>query len=334
MWRLPHQLFLKSILFCSVGSAAKRLGATGESGWVTISPTPPQDRPRYGLTTPVVTALPGFCSPWEREAGPDELSRVARAADRLGFDHLTCSEHVAVPAKIAEQRGATYWDPLATLSFLASCTERIRLATQVLVLGYHHPLEVAKRYGTLDRLSAGRVVLGVGVGSLPEEFDLLGADYQQRGAVADEAMVALRAALSRHSPEHHGEHFDFAGFVVEPHAIQARVPMWVGGHTQRSLRRAVHHGDGWVPFGLRHDRLTEMLAPLDLPPGFEEVLVAGRPLDPLGDPDRTARVVARTHAAGATIVSVHLAAESCAHYLEQMEALVALDITDDPVEEP
>lgn len=296
--------------------------------------TPPTGRPRYGLTTPVVTALPGFCSAWERDAGPDELAEVARAADRLGFDHLTCSEHVAVPTEVAEQRGGTYWDPLATLSFLAAGTERIRLATQVLVLGYHHPLEVAKRYGTLDRLSAGRVVLGVGVGSLPEEFALLGADYQRRGAVADEAMGALRAALSRHSPEHHGEHFDFAGFVVEPHAVQTRVPLWVGGHTQRSLQRAIQHGDGWVPFGLRHDRLAQMLAPFDLPPGFEVVLGAGRPLDPVGEPDRAARSVARTLAVGATIVSVHLAAESCAHYVEQMEALMALTITDDLVEAP
>jgi probable F420-dependent oxidoreductase len=282
--------------------------------------------PRYGLTTPVVTALPGFCSPWEATAGPDELLRVAESADHLGFDHLTCSEHVAVPTAVAEQRGATYWDPLATLSFLAATTTRIRLATQVLVLGYHHPLAVAKRYGTLDRLSGGRVVLGVGVGSLPEEFALLGADYEARGAVADEAMAALRSALSQRTPVHHGERFSFSDLVVEPYAVQPRVPLWVGGHTARSLRRAVEHGDGWVPFGLRHDRLAELLADVTLPPGFEVVLGAGRPLDPLGDPERTARAVARTTAAGATLVSVHLAAESCEHYLEQMAALVALEI--------
>ncbi|MGW8885417.1 LLM class flavin-dependent oxidoreductase [Streptomyces sp. NPDC055749] len=123
---------------------------------------------RLGINSPVVTAVPGVHSPWERTAGIEELGAVAEAADRLGFDHLTCSEHVAVPADIAEQRGGTYWDPLATFGYLVARTRRIRFATQVLVLGYHHPLALAKRYGTLDRVSGGRLVLGLGVGSLEE----------------------------------------------------------------------------------------------------------------------------------------------------------------------
>ncbi|WP_220451322.1 LLM class F420-dependent oxidoreductase [Nocardioides dongkuii] len=280
---------------------------------------------RLGITSPIVTALPGSHSEWERSAGTPELVRIAEAADRLGFDHLTCSEHVAVPVDIAAERGGTYWDPLATLSFLAARTSRIRLVTQVLVLGYHHPLEIAKRYGTLDLLSGGRLVLGFGVGSIEEEFDLLGAAYQGRGAVADEALTALRGSMSQRLPEHHGEHFDYSGLVVEPHAVQERVPFWIGGYTPRSLRRAVEHGDGWVPFGLRHDRLAEMLGGVQLPADFEVVLGAGRPVDPLGDPDRTRRAVARARDAGATIVNVHVAASSADHYIEQLEALARLE---------
>ncbi|MER6893154.1 LLM class flavin-dependent oxidoreductase, partial [Amycolatopsis sp. NPDC000740] len=124
-----------------------------------------------GLVSPVVTRLPGDPNAWEDTAGIEDLARIAETADRLGFDHLTCSEHVAVPVAVAEQRGSTYWDPLATFGFLAARTSRIRLVTQVLVLGYHHPLEIAKRYGTLDTVSGGRLVLGLGVGSLREEFD-------------------------------------------------------------------------------------------------------------------------------------------------------------------
>ncbi|QSR24985.1 LLM class F420-dependent oxidoreductase [Nocardioides aromaticivorans] len=283
---------------------------------------------RVGITSPVVTALPGFFGAWERTAGPAGLAEIATAADHLGFDHLTCSEHVAVPTAIAEQRGGTYWDPLATLGYLAAHTQRIRLVTQVLVIGYHHPLAIAKRYGTLDVLSGGRLVLGLGVGSIEEEFDLLGAAYAERGAVADDALPALRAALSTATPVYGGPRFPFADVVVEPHAVQPRVPFWIGGHTPRSLRRAREHGDGWVPFGLPHDRLREMLDKAPLPDGFEVVLGAGRPVDPIGDPDRTRRALDRTVAAGATVVNVHVTATSADHYVDQLAALADLaDLT-------
>lgn len=279
---------------------------------------------RLGINSPVVTAVPGVHSPWERAAGIEELGAVAEAADRLGFDHLTCSEHVAVPVDIAEQRGGTYWDPLSTFGYMAARTRRIRFATQVLVLGYHHPLEIAKRYGTLDRVSGGRVVLGLGVGSLEEEFRLLGAAFEGRGAIADDALAALRASLSRREPAYHGEHFDYEGLMVEPHAVQDRVPLWIGGRTPRSLRRAVAYGDGWVPFGLPLDRLREMVGAASLPDGFEVVLSAGRPLDPSGDPNGASEALRKVSAAGATLVSVSLTAGSASHYVEQLEALAVI----------
>ncbi|MFI6874816.1 LLM class F420-dependent oxidoreductase [Streptomyces sp. NPDC050400] len=280
---------------------------------------------RLGINSPVVTAVPGVHSAWERTAGIEELGAVAEAADRLGFDHLTCSEHVAVPVDVAGQRGGTYWDPLATFGYLAARTSRIRFATQVLVLGYHHPLALAKRYGTLDRVSGGRLVLGLGVGSLEEEFRLLGAAFEGRGGIADDAIAALRASLSRREPAYHGEHFRYEGFVVEPHAVQPRVPLWIGGRTQRSLRRAIAHGDGWVPFGLPLDRLREMVGAAPLPEGFEVVLSAGRPLDPSGDAEGASTALRRVSAAGATLVSVSLTAQSPNHYVEQLEALAEIE---------
>lgn len=101
-------------------------------------------------------------------------------------------------------RGTRYWDPLATLSYIAARTSRIGLCTAVLVLGYHHPLAIEKRFGTLDRVSGGRLVLGVGVGSLTEEFALLGVPFADRGRRADDAIPALRAAIGRRKPEYHG----------------------------------------------------------------------------------------------------------------------------------
>ena len=97
---------------------------------------------KVGIVTPVVTRLPGAHARWERDAGIDEVTRIVVEAERLGYHHITCSEHIAIPESVAATRGATYWDPLATFGYLAARTTRIHLATFVLVLGYHHPLEI------------------------------------------------------------------------------------------------------------------------------------------------------------------------------------------------
>ncbi len=131
--------------------------------------------------TPVVTLNPRAHNAWEESAGLDELVAVAEAADRLGYHHLTCSEHVAIPVAAATTRGGRYWDPLATLGFLAARTDRVRLATHVLVLGYHHPLALVKRYGTLDVVSGGRLILGVGVGSLEGRVRIAGRVLRRSG---------------------------------------------------------------------------------------------------------------------------------------------------------
>lgn len=264
--------------------------------------------------------LPRVSSEWERTATVADLARVAHTADELGFDHLTCAEHIAVPVAQAGQRGLTYWDPLSTFGFLAAHTTRIRLTTSVIVLGYHHPLEIAKRFGTLDRLSEGRLVLGVGVGSLAEEFDLLGAAFEGRGERADDAIRALRASLSTSRPSYEGTHYRFTGFAVEPCAVQAQVPIWVGGRTLRSLRRAVNLADGWIPFGLSTTELETMLARVDIPAGFETVLPAG-PLDPTADPSRTTQRLTTLRDVGATVVTVTVSAESADHYCDQLAAL-------------
>ncbi len=273
------------------------------------------------MSTPVVMQLPGVASDWERDASVDDLAAIAQTADELGFDHLTCAEHVAVPLNAADGRGLIYWDPLSTLAFLAGHTRRIRLATSVIVLGYHHPLEIAKRFGTLDRLSGGRLVLGVGVGSLAEEFDLLGAEFEERGPRAEDALAALRASLSTTQPSYSGEFYRYDGVVVAPCAVQPHVPIWVGGRTLRSLRRAVRLADGWMPFGLNASQLAHLLGRVDPPAGFEIVLSTGRAVDPIGDPDGAQRRLLALGEAGATVVTCTVAAESAGHYGEQLAAL-------------
>lgn len=276
---------------------------------------------RIGLSTPVVMQVPGAASGWEQHGDIDDIARVAAAADELGFEYLTCAEHVAVPAAESASRGLIYWDPLATLSFLAARTSRIRLATSVLVLGYHHPLEIAKRYGTLDRVSGGRLTLGVGVGSLAAEFELLDAHWADRGDRADDALRALRASLSTPHPQYDGKYYRYRSLAVQPCALQPQVPIWVGGRTRRSLRRALKLADGWMPFGLQVDELARLLADAQPPTGFDVVLATGRPVDPLGDPAGTRKLLRRLQDAGATAVTCTVRATCAEHYCEQLARL-------------
>lgn len=303
-----------------------------------FAPGRPARRPivKLGVVTPVLTLLPRAHARWEIDAPFGEVVAIVRDAERLGYHHVTCSEHVGIPSAAAAVRGARYWDPAVTLGALAACTTTIRLATHVVVLGYHHPLALAKRYGTLDRLSDGRLVLGVGAGSLAEEFALLDAPFPDRGARADDAMRALRAALSHEMPEYHGTHFDFAGFVIDPCAVQPHVPMWVGGRTARSLRRALELGDGWAPFGLRPDELAATLARArdtaawvtrhapDAPVPFEVVLQTEHALDPLAEPQAVADSITELRDVGATALNVRFVHHSPGHYREQLAALAEL----------
>lgn len=285
---------------------------------------------RFGLTTPVVTLVPRTHAAWERDAGVAEIHRIAVAADQLGYAHLSCSEHVGIPADVADQhRGSRYYDPAATLGYVAACTRRIRLLTHVLVLPYHHPLAVAKTYGTLDRLSGGRVILGVGVGSLGEEFALLGLDFAGRGARYEDALRALRAALGQLEPSYEGSHYRFAGFRIDPCAVQPRLPIWVGGRSPRSLRRALALGDGWDPFGLDLERLRVMIDRArqsgQWRDGFDVVLSPERPLavDSEADLDAARATVAAYAAAGATAMNLRFVHHSLAHYLECLERFAA-----------
>jgi probable F420-dependent oxidoreductase len=288
-------------------------------------------RLRLGLTTPVLSLLPDAHAPWEVEGTIEDVATIAAAADRLGYDHLTCSEHVVVPTAVAAERGSRYWDPLATFGYLSAVTSRIRLATNVLVLGYHHPLEIAKRYGTLDQVSGGRLILGLGVGSLEEEFDLLGVPFDDRGPRADDALSALRSSLSERLPDYDGPYFRYADVVLDPCARQSSVPLWIGGRGARSLRRAVELGDGWAPFGIRAVDVASMLDAARQTPAWaarraplEVVLRNGRPLDPVDDVGGARQIVDRLVEAGATTLQLWFTHRSLAHYVEQLEAMTTM----------
>ena len=286
---------------------------------------------RFGLTSPIVTLAARSHAPWEVDAGPEELRQIAVAADRLGYYHLTCSEHVGIPPDVVPVRGGRYYDPLATFGYLAAFTERIRFATHVIVLPYHHPLEIAKRYGTLDRISGGRLILGVGVGSLEPEFRMLGVDFAGRGAVYEDGLRALRAVFARREPTYSGTAYQIGGLVIDPCGVQEHVPIWLGGRSARSLRRALTFGDGWDPFYLTVDQLGSLLSRARTWPAWHERHARGVAFDLIFSPDEIYDVtkadgregmrslVRRYQEIGTTILTLRFRSSSCAHFVEQLE---------------
>lgn len=203
----------------------------------------------FGMQLPVQSQSTIYARPWESSAGVDELVRVARACDAAGFDYVAVCDHVAIPHANAEAMSTSWWDTIATLSYLAAVTERVRLLSHVYVLPYRHPLVVAKAWSTLDALSGGRAILGVGAGHVQGEFALLEVPFEARGRLLDEAIDAVRAALTDEFPTHDGERWSFEGAGQRPRPVQARLPIWVGGSSKAAMRRAAERGDGWLPQG-------------------------------------------------------------------------------------
>ncbi len=287
---------------------------------------------RLGIVTPVVHINPRFDPPsWEATGTIDDVVAVAKAAERFGYDWVACSEHIAIPQSATNVRGPRYWDPITTLSFVAASTERVSLLSHVVVLGYHHPLELVKRWGTLDLASHGRVILGVGVGSLQPEFELLGHQFDGRGERSDDALRAIRASWGVREPSYHGSHFEFSGFVVEPSGLPRPLEIWVGGRSRRSLRRAIELGDAWIPFRLTLDdlgpilgdpKVKEAIAARDRPLAL--IFPPDPPVDPAGDPGQTAAVVRGFAEVGATGLSLRFLHHSRTHYIEQLQAMQEL----------
>ncbi|MDX2602865.1 LLM class F420-dependent oxidoreductase [Streptomyces caniscabiei] len=215
------------------------------------------------MQLPVQSQSTLYAEPWEAGAGPEDLAAIARAADRAGFSYVAVCDHVAIPRRLAPAMSTVWYDPVATLAYLAAVTERVRLLSHVAVVGLRHPLLTAKQYATLDHLSGGRLILGVGAGHVREEFETLGVDFDRRGAALDECVDALRAALGPDEfPSHHGKLYDFEDLGQRPRPAQDRVPLWVGGSSPAAVRRAAVRGDGWLPQGDPRDRLPAQIARL------------------------------------------------------------------------
>jgi probable F420-dependent oxidoreductase len=179
-----------------------------------------------------------------RAAGPEAIRRAAVQAEELGFDDVWVSDHLVVPDGIAYPP-AFLFEPIITLTWAAAATSRVGVGTSVLILPLRNPVHVAKELATLDQLSAGRVVVGAGVGWLEAEFGALGAAFADRGATSDEAIDVFRACWGADDPvTFSGPTVTFEAMKVRPKPAHS-IPIWVGGESDRALTRALTRGDGW-----------------------------------------------------------------------------------------
>ncbi len=202
----------------------------------------------------------------------DQALDICRAAEAAGFESLWGGEHVIMPSTIDSKYPYTadgkvpagpdtpIPDPLIWLAFAAAAAPSMRLGTCILIVPQRNPLVLAKELATLDRLSGGRVELGLGVGWLKEEFDALGVPWERRGARNDEYVDAMRALWAGPHAEFHGEFVDFDPVTCNPRPVQESIPILVGGDSDVAIRRAVRIADGYFPGEGEPERLRELIA--------------------------------------------------------------------------
>jgi probable F420-dependent oxidoreductase len=296
----------------------------------------------FGMQLPIQAQSSMFVADWERDAGPDELIAITRAAEEAGFFYVAACDHVSVPERLAPAMGTTWYDPISTLALLAGVTDRIRLMSHVWVLAYRHPLLSAKAFATLDHLSKGRVIIGVGAGHVAEEFATLGLAFEQRGKLLDEAIDALKVALTDEFPTFSGPTWSFSGGGARPRPTQhPRPPIWIGGSSPAAVRRAGERGDGWLPQGTPKREMPAEIAklrehrervggdPVEIGAIHLPFLYIGAPPSDIGEgvssgsPERIAGSLRDFKEMGVDHLQIRFKVRSCDELLDQIAAFAA-----------
>lgn len=188
-------------------------------------------------------------------ASKQGIIEAAHLAEEFEYDSIWSTDHVLVPNQYGRTYGHIY-DALTTLSFAAAVTEEVKLGTSILVLPMRNPIVVAKQVASIDVLSGGRMILGVGAGWMEEEFSFLNAEFRQRGRYNNEGINVLRVLWTESNPSFRGKYISFHNAVFEPKPIQANgPPIWTGGNSDAAIRRAAQLGDAWHPVGLTPEQI-------------------------------------------------------------------------------
>lgn len=198
-----------------------------------------------------------------RATSRETLAQSAQRAEELGFASVWAADRVVMPWNIETAypyaEGSAFIVPpdrpflecLSVLAFVSGVTDRVKLGASVVVMNFRHPLHWLRQATTVDRLSEGRLLLGVGIGWMEEEFAAMGAHFAQRGKVGDEQMEIIRRLLTDHHVTFHGDFYDFEDIAFYPKAHADRLPIWVGGEGKAARRRAGEFGDAWFPYFVR-----------------------------------------------------------------------------------
>ena len=204
---------------------------------------------------------------------------LAVRAEELGFDSVWASEHVFNVSYVYDRIGSKpYYEPLTVLTYVAAMTSTIGLGTSVLVLPYHNPIRLAKVASTLDVLSGGRLMLGVGVGVIEEELEAMGSPYAERGAISDEMLAVMIELWTKEDPVFDGKYTQFSGMKFTPKPVQKpHIPIIIGGTSRAAIRRAARVGAVWHPTALAPDALAEGMDYLK-----EQAIKAGRDPSEIG----------------------------------------------------
>ena len=197
---------------------------------------------------------------------PEQLVEVSEVCEDAGFDSVWATDHIVMPTELREPYGELL-EPLTTLAYIASKTERLKLGTSCIVLAQRNPVLVAKQAATLDVFSKGRVILGFGAGWAEKEFQYLNADFSKRGKVMDESIRLMKTLWKDDLVDFEGESFRVRGALFLPKPPKRDIPVWIGGNGPKAVRRPVRLGDGWPPVGPDVD---------DFRRGAEEIRMSGR----------------------------------------------------------
>jgi len=202
----------------------------------------------------------GICLPnnWGVE-DVQSIFQMAIRAEELGFDSLWASEHIFNVSYVFDRIGSRpYYEPLTILSYVAAITKRVRLGTSVLVLPYHNPIRLAKTAATLDVMSGGRLMLGIGVGVIEQELEAMGSPFARRGPITNEAIAIMKELWTHEDPSYQGRYYSFSGMKFSPKPLQKpHIPLLVGGVSRGAIRRAVRMGNGWHPSTLPPEELSQ-----------------------------------------------------------------------------
>ncbi|HXG21441.1 MAG TPA: LLM class F420-dependent oxidoreductase [Methylomirabilota bacterium] len=198
---------------------------------------------------------------------PDVAARVAQAAEAAGFESLWTGEHVVLPDPQAPPSPLPplypLLDPAVALAFIAAHTKKVKLGTGIIILPQRNPLVLAKELASVDVVSGGRLIFGLGIGYLKAEFDALGAPFDHKGPRSMDYLQAMKAVWTQEKPAYQGQFVSFSNIQARPQPVQKpHPPVVIGGHTKEAFRRAVQHGNGWYGFALDVDTTAKHLAGL------------------------------------------------------------------------